>query len=686
MQLTQRRAHRRPVDEHAATDSAYSTDGDAHLVDQYRRFASFSPYLWPSLNQVDADEEPFGPAWDAGKYHFEKDRNGEYEGGGYHVLLPMDENLGKHRLRELREDEWVSKTTRIIFTEFVCYQATFRIFVLVQLRTEFTQTGSLSTKLIVQPIDLEPHVALSAFFHFCEGVLAVWAIYQAAIMLYRQCWLDPVHSNKHLSLGDSAGYIICRWLLIVLVFAKTLKSILVQLTHPLYNESQFALPWPNGTDEATLKANSEAALYFSDLVAVRSQDIALSFFTAFVFLVNLFFYLLPFPEIGLFLHTLSRAGTHLVMYGITMMMIVLVLAIIGYYTFGHKLKEWCTLGDSVQTLVIMVIFEYDYTSLSKLKSASSFAAESKAGPRVKSTAPAFDKHQRGSVVMSTTHAIAQAKLEAHSASGSGGSRNRGIGCCTRTFMKCCTTTFRRLTADKYLEWPQPEGSASYSNALDDPALNKMFRGSEYIASGGRVSSTIVNRIVSVKRASRRAEEIVALQASSNKSSSLQRSRENAEEMESQLKQRRKQEQHHRWSLDVHELSQLIRIDLEQASNMIFKKLRQDLDDSGMKWTDLFHLIDSGGTTGGNGQIEAHELFHYIKEYERQKAQESRLAPGGALDNEDALDADLAASGISFADVEAALRHVDTSGDGRVSAEEFEAAMQAAAGARDHQLF
>ena len=96
-------------------------------------------------------------------------------------------------------------------------------------------------------------------------------------------------------------------------------------------------------------------------MAVRSQDIALSFFTAFVFLVNLFFYLLPFPEIGLFLHTLSRAGTHLVMYGITMMMIVLVLAIIGYYTFGHKLKEWCTLGDSVQTLVIMVIFEYDYT-------------------------------------------------------------------------------------------------------------------------------------------------------------------------------------------------------------------------------------------------------------------------------------------------------------------------------------
>ena len=304
-------------------------------------------------------QDSFGPPWDPLKYVWRPDDSGQYEGGGYSVLLPLDKGYAVRIVRELRQDEWVSKLTRRVYTDAVIYHASYRVFVLVQFDTQFLQTGVIRTKLNVDPVNLERSVAQDVLIIGMFIIVAMWTVTQTVTIIYR--WLyEPYRLGS--SSGSRTCFVTMRLILIILLFFMIGYTLWLS-SHPLNDPDTFKLPWPEG--KGTFHPNRENIQSFPGRVFRQKRLLDVTFFTGIFLIANLFFYLLPFPEFGIFIHTVTKAGTQLAMYALMMIVLIFFLAVIGFYTFGPKLEEWSTLEKAMQTTFIIVAFEYDYERLSE---------------------------------------------------------------------------------------------------------------------------------------------------------------------------------------------------------------------------------------------------------------------------------------------------------------------------------
>ena len=337
------------------------------------RFCGYEPRMWPlssgsalhfaAASGRDLSESggfettPFGPPWDPGKYVWREEADGALGGaaGGYSILLPLDPMYCKRLLAELVEDNWFDTDTHRIFTEAVVYHASHRVFVHISFDTTFTQSGGLKTKLQVEPINLEQGLVRRILsFLVCVAVIG-WAVYEVVLIL-RHAVNAPWRLGG--TWGVRAFFVTMRLGLAGCLFVMMVFGLMMELGE-LSDPEKFELPWKEDREEENMKIIS----YFSAYVERRWRVVVVCFFSGILLIFNLFFYLLPFPEFGIFIHTVSKAGSQLIMYVVMMLMLIFFIAVIGFYTFGQKLEEWSTMPNALQTTFIIVTFEYDYTRL-----------------------------------------------------------------------------------------------------------------------------------------------------------------------------------------------------------------------------------------------------------------------------------------------------------------------------------
>ena len=224
---------------------------------------------------------------------------------------------------------------------------------------------------------------------------------------------------------------------------------------------------------------------------------------------------------------------------------------------------------------------------------------------------------------------------------------KSCGCCHHHL-------WARMTADKYLFWPNGQDSSAWAHPLHDEDVLRIFNFDYYVQSG-RLTDDVRTRIMRLRAHTRERMGIV----------------DYPDEQDT-------------FVVNVYELSQLIRRFLAKTQGMVLDQLATDLADRGLTWSDLFRSIATrqeidlvGGPTKQNTgslsfmsavkpnvdgnrlglaskrtlQISPKELFQYLKKY----------AVHHNLGSE---------QHVTKGDIDALFEKADTDGDGFLDLQEF----------------
>ena len=101
-----------------------------------------------------------------------------YSGSGYTQLLNQDKNISNYILNDLKDNNWIDQSTRVVFIDYTLYNANINMFCAVKLVCEFLPTGGIITSNSIQVQKLLRYVTTkdSVIFGF-EIALIVFVIY-----------------------------------------------------------------------------------------------------------------------------------------------------------------------------------------------------------------------------------------------------------------------------------------------------------------------------------------------------------------------------------------------------------------------------------------------------------------------------------------------------------------------------
>ncbi|NXU58143.1 PK2L2 protein, partial [Turnix velox] len=118
---------------------------------QYTLGSSLSPWYWGSM--------------------------GFYSSGGYRFTLPKSKQESLEKLEFLRENNWLTRGTRIVFIDFSTYNANVNLFCIVRLVVEFPATGGAHTSSHTYSVKLLRYVKnYDYFLASCEITFCLFII------------------------------------------------------------------------------------------------------------------------------------------------------------------------------------------------------------------------------------------------------------------------------------------------------------------------------------------------------------------------------------------------------------------------------------------------------------------------------------------------------------------------------
>ena len=77
---------------------------------------------------------------------------GTYGGGGFIAELGASETSAKDVLSNLKKDLWIDDYTRVVFIEFVLYNANVNLFGISSIAIEFSESGGKSLSFLTNYI------------------------------------------------------------------------------------------------------------------------------------------------------------------------------------------------------------------------------------------------------------------------------------------------------------------------------------------------------------------------------------------------------------------------------------------------------------------------------------------------------------------------------------------------------
>ena len=102
---------------------------------------------------------------------------------------------------------------------------------------------------------------------------------------------------------------------------------------------------------------------FESLVKKERDYVQITSINVLITTLLLFRFLVPFPKLGVFVHTMAKAGRDLLSFMGLLFLILAGYTMQGHVTFGHVLKSYSTVGGAFESVVYLALGNYEYEEL-----------------------------------------------------------------------------------------------------------------------------------------------------------------------------------------------------------------------------------------------------------------------------------------------------------------------------------
>jgi polycystin 2 len=266
-----------------------------------------------------------------------------YPGGGFVQELGIAHEKNRLKLKELHENGWLNRGTRVVFIEFAFYNPNIQVIASTKLIVEALPTGVLQTSTNIRPMKLVKFTSASDYLLMIAEVLVMLQIvffsYYGVVQLRKSGW-------KHFKFSF--------WMLvdlIILVLGYTFSVLLIFWKSSMQQKrDEFS--------ENVRKFVNFDAVSFWHLVLVDF----LGLFTFFVWIRILKFF--NFNKTMLqFGRTLQKCAKDVAGFGLMFIIVFVAYAQLGLVLFGSELHDFRTFFNSVFTLLRTILGDFDYLAI-----------------------------------------------------------------------------------------------------------------------------------------------------------------------------------------------------------------------------------------------------------------------------------------------------------------------------------
>ncbi|XP_077787790.1 polycystin-1-like protein 3 isoform X2 [Podarcis muralis] len=261
-----------------------------------------------------------------------------YPGSGYLANLGRNKSYAWRTLRYLERNNWLDKSTRVVFIEFVVYNANVNLFCAVTLILEANGIGALFSKSELQILRLYPDLQLVLQF-ICAQItfllLILYYIFVQGRQLKQQKW--KYFSSKRNLLDAST--------ILISVAAIGLYAKRRVLT------------------EGILKQHRQDRNKFISFYEMVEVDSALTYLIAFLVAlttIKLWNLLRLNPRMHLITQTLQKAWDEVLGFLLTLLVLLVGYAIVCNLMFGWSVDDYKTFFHSAVTIVGLLIGIFNY--------------------------------------------------------------------------------------------------------------------------------------------------------------------------------------------------------------------------------------------------------------------------------------------------------------------------------------
>ncbi|XP_071479306.1 polycystin-2-like [Diadema antillarum] len=297
------------------------------------------------------DMAPFGlmngSAW---VYSTEDDLDGSghsglitsYGGGGYYADLKKTKDESRAIVESLKENLWLDRGTRAVFTDFTVYNANINLFCIIRLVVEYPPTGGAIPSFQFRTVKLLRYVtAFDYFILCCEGIFCLYILYymvEEILEIKRHRW----------------SYFKSTWNcldIIIILISIVCVAFSCYRTLTVGNLIQDLLDQPN------IYPDFEILGYWQDLF---NNIIAVNVFLAWI---KTFKYISFNKTMTQLSSTLSRCAKDVGGFTVMFLIIFLAYAQLGYLIFGTQIKDFSDIGSCIYTLLRIVLGDFNFHEL-----------------------------------------------------------------------------------------------------------------------------------------------------------------------------------------------------------------------------------------------------------------------------------------------------------------------------------
>ncbi|XP_045678608.1 polycystic kidney disease 2-like 2 protein isoform X2 [Phyllostomus hastatus] len=245
---------------------------------------------------------------------------GVYRNGGYLFTLSKSKSETKTKLTKLQQNSWITRGTRVVFTDFSLYNANVNLFCIIRLVAEFPATGGILTSWQFYSVKLLKYVSYYDYvIASCEVIFFIFLIVFA------------IQEGKKIKEFKSAYFkSIWNWLeLLLLMLLKSTEK---------YPDFYFLASWH---------------IYYSSVIAI----------TIFFAWIKIFKFISFNKTMFQLSSTLSRCIRDIVGFATMFFIVLFAYAQLGFLLFGSQVDDFSTLQNSIFAQFRIVLGDFNFAGI-----------------------------------------------------------------------------------------------------------------------------------------------------------------------------------------------------------------------------------------------------------------------------------------------------------------------------------
>ncbi|NXP06043.1 PK2L2 protein, partial [Thinocorus orbignyianus] len=267
---------------------------------------------------------------------------GLYRSGGYIFTLPQSKEKSLEKLVFLRQNNWLTRGTRIVFIDFSTYNANINLFCVVRLVVEFPATGGALTSSHTYSVKLLRYVSYYDYFlASCEIAFCLFIITFIIQEAKKIITLKKKYFGSAWNCLDVLLLVVSILAIIFNIYRTVKVSLLMEdlLSDPSdYPDFYFLAFWQ---------------VLYNDLIAVN----------VFFAWIKIFKYVSFNKTMTQLSSTLSRCAKDILGFAIMFFIVFFAYAQLGYLVFGLQVEEFSSFPNCIFTQFRIVLGDFNFQAI-----------------------------------------------------------------------------------------------------------------------------------------------------------------------------------------------------------------------------------------------------------------------------------------------------------------------------------